>query len=362
MTKKQKGIKLHPQVLKALRETSGYSVEEIAKKLKTSADKVASVEEGQASFTLTQIKKLAEIYKRPLAAFFSDFIPELPKLVDYRINREKRLTPQVYLAQRRAHYLSEKIKELSGKKSQIPSFLEELKADDLAREFKKTLNIELIKHRKADEILAYYKKVLEDTLTILIIEYPLKADDVRAFSISSDISVIVLNEGDKPSVKLFSLFHEICHLLKKTAGICSLEIEQQNQDIESFCNRFAAEFLVPFEDLKTEVEEYGPVDDEVINQLTELYGVSKQVMMIRLLEKGYIEKRLYEEFKRRMEEGVKQRKGFGRRNWDKVFLNRVGNIPLQEIRNAYSKQIITFYEASSILGLKTKYAEKFIAE
>lgn len=361
MTKKQNQIKLQPKVLQALREASGYSVEEIAKRLKTSADKVASAEEREASFTLSQIKKLAKIYKRPIAAFFSSSIPELPKLPDYRLNREKKLTPNVYLAQRRAHYLSEKIKELSGKRSQIPTLSAELKADDLAREFRKTLNIELIKHRKTDEILAYYKKVLEDALTIFIIEYPLKADDVRAFSIYSDLSCVVLNEDDKPSIKLFSLFHEICHLIRKTSGICSIDLEQQNQDEERYCDSFAAEFLVPSEDLKTEVEMQGLVNEEVINQLAELYGVSKQVMMIRLLQKGYIEKRMYEKFKRTMEEVGKQGKKFGHKNWDKVFLNRVGNLPLQEIRNAYNKQIITFYEASSILGLKTKYAEKFIS-
>lgn len=359
MKEKQKEIKLSSGVLKALRETSGYSIEEIAKKLRTTTKRVLSVEEGKSGFTLNQIKNLADIYKRPLVAFFSDSIPELPKLVDYRINREKRLTPQVYFAERKVHYLSKKIKELSEKRSQIPSFSEELNADELAKEFKKHSNIELIKSKKPEEILTYYKKVLEDASTIIIIEYPLKADDVRAFSILSDVSVIVLNEEDKPSIKLFSLFHEVCHLLKKTAGICSLEIEQQKQGIEFYCNRFAAEFLVPLEDLKIEVKKFERIDEEAINQLAEIYGVSKQVMMIRLLWLGYIEKERYDQFKKEIEKGLRQGK-FGRRNWDKVFFNRAGNLPLQEIKRAYNEGKITFYEASSILDLKTKYAEKFI--
>jgi Zn-dependent peptidase ImmA (M78 family)/DNA-binding XRE family transcriptional regulator len=359
MKGKHKEIRLSPEVLKALRGASGYGDEEIAKKLKTSKQKVISVEDDKSAFTLAQIKKLADIYKRPLAAFFSDSIPALPKLVDYRINREKRLTSQVYLAERKAYYLSEKIKELSEKRSQFPSFSEELNADELAKEFRKYLNIGLIKSKKPEEILTYYKKILDDTLTIIIIEYPLKANDVRAFSVFSDVSVIVLNEEDKPSIKLFSLFHEICHLLKKTGGICSLEIEQQNQDIESYCNRFAAEFLVPLDDLKSEVEKFGEIDEEAINKLSEFYGVSKQVMMIRLLWLGYIEKEKYEQFKKEIEEGLKQKK-FGRRNWDKVFSNRVGNLPLKEIKKAYNEGKITFYEASSILDLKTKYSEKFI--
>lgn len=359
MRQKQKEIKLLSDVLKKLRETSGYSIEEIAKKLKISVDKVVSVEQGKASFTLAQVKKLADIYRRPLAAFFSTTIPELPRLVDYRINREKRLTPEVYLAERKAHYLSEKIKELSEKRSEIPSFPEELNAEELAKQFRRYLNIEIKKSQMPEKLLAAYKEVLERILKILIIEYPLKADDVRAFSIYSDISAIVLNEEDKPSIKLFSLFHEICHLLKKTAGICSLEVEQQNQEIESYCNLFAAEFLVPTDDLKGECEKFGQINDEAVNQLTEIYGVSKQVIMIRLLGR-YIDREDYERFKKKIEDGLKEKKP-GRRNWDRIFLNHAGNLAIDEIKKAYNKGKITFYEASSILDLKTKYAEKFIA-
>ena len=87
-------IKVNPDVLKTLREGSGYTVEEIAKKIKTTVTKVQETEKekGIASFTLTQIKKLADIYHRSLASFFTDTIPAMPALTDYRINREKRLT------------------------------------------------------------------------------------------------------------------------------------------------------------------------------------------------------------------------------------------------------------------------------
>ncbi|HOL83635.1 MAG TPA: ImmA/IrrE family metallo-endopeptidase [Caldisericia bacterium] len=353
-------IKLQPGVLRTLREASGYSIEEIAKKLKISEEKMVSLEEGNVGITLAQIKKLANIYKRPLAAFFSDSIPELPKLADYRVNREKKLTPNVYLAERRAYYLSEKIKELTNKRHQIPSFPEELSSEELAKEFKKKLKIELVKSKESDELLAHYKKVLEDAMTIIIIEDLLKADDVRAFSIYSDIPVIVLNETDKSSIKLFSLFHEICHLLKRNVGICSLEIEQQDQDIESYCNSFAAEFLVPLDDLKKEYKNFEQINDDVINQITKIFGVSKQVIMLRLLELRYINRDMYEAFKKNMQEIIAQ-KEFGRRNWNKVFLNRVGILSLNEVKKAYNDGKISFYEASSILGLKVKYAEKFIA-
>lgn len=361
MKKESTTIQIRPLVLKSLRESSGYSIYDIARKLQTTPEKIEEVEAGKSAFTITQIKKLANIYHRPLAAFFTDEPSKLPTIPDHRINREKKLTPEVHLAERRAYYLASKIAELSEKRSKIPTFPEALKADELANKFREYLGISLIKSKEPDKILAHYKEIIEEKLSILIIEYPLKADDVRAFSIFSDISVIVLNEQDEPKIKLFSLFHEICHLLKKTSAICSIEIEQKNKhEIESFCDLFAAEFLVPSYDLKIEVEKSG-TSVEGISKLLETYGVSKQVIMLRLLQLRYIDferyKRFKESFDKRLEE---EKEGFRRKSWNKIFFNRVGNLAIQEVSNAYKRGDITFFESMKILNLKTKYVEKFV--
>ncbi len=352
-------IKINSELLNMLRETSGYSVIEVAKKLKTTTDKIEEVEKGNTSFTLTQIKKLADIYKRPLAAFFTDTLLKMPVLSDFRINRNKKLTPDVHISKRRAYYLSNKLVELTDKKSQIPTFSETLTPNELANQFRKYLNVNMLKSKKAEGILTYYKQILEDKLLISIIELPLKADDVRGFSILSDISCIVLNEQDKPSIKLFSLFHEICHLIKKNSGVCSIAIEQENSDIETFSNKFSAEFLVPLDDLKKGYKKYSQLNDNAISELSKIYGVSKQVIMIRLLWLGYITKEKYNQFKKEGVEKLKK-KMFGRRNWDKVFQNRVGNLVIKEVTNVYRLGKIPYSDVVDILNIKTKYIEKFI--
>jgi Zn-dependent peptidase ImmA (M78 family) len=352
-------IKVNHDVLKTLRESSGYTAEEIAKKIKTSVAKVQDVEKGIASFTLTQIKKLADIYQRSLAAFFSDTLPAMPVLTDFRINREKRLTPQVYIAERRAYYIANKLAELTDKKSQIPDFPEALKPDELARNFREYLKVPLLKSKKPEELLTYYKQVLEENLLISIIELPLKAEDVRGFSVSGDISVVVLNEEDNPSIKLFSLFHEVYHLLKRISGICSIDIEQKDEDIEASCNLFSAEFLVPLDDLKKEYQSFSQLDKSTVSGLSEIYAVSKQVIMLRLLWVGYMPKERYEQFKGEAEKKLKK-KEFGRRNWDKVFQNRVGNLVVKEASSAYRSGKISYSEVMDIISLKAKYTEKFV--
>lgn len=360
--KKSPEIKLNFNVLKALRETSGYTIEEVAKKLNVNVEKVIATEKGISSFSLTQIKKLANIYHRSLAAFFTDTLPAMPDVPDYRINREKRLTPEVYASERRAYYLSKKLSEITGIKSQIPIFNDALKPEELAYQFRKYLGVDLLKSTGPSELLAYYKQILEEKLLILIIELPLKADDVRGFSIFSNVSVIVLNENDAFPVKLFSLFHEVCHLLKRISGICSMEIEQGGENIERECNSFSAEFLVPLDDLETECKKFSSFNKDVITELYKIYGVSKQVLMLRLLRTGFIDKKTYEKFKKEGEEKIIEikEKTFGRKNWEKTFQNRIGNLAIREIRNSYQAGKISYSEVFDIFNMKTKYIEKFI--
>lgn len=362
MSKLNIKVNILPSILKAIRESSGYSIEEVAKKLKSTPVRIKSVEGGEAVLSIRQVKQLADIYHRPLAAFFGEVAPApLFKLTDYRINRDKKITPQVYLAERRASYLSSKLAELSDKISQIPSFISSLNPAELANEFRKHLKVDLVKDRNPKKVLSYYKKVLEDNLLISVIEYPFKADDVRAFCIPSDIAIIVLNESDDARIKLFSLFHEICHLLKKTSGLCSMDLEAKWEDMrmESECNTFAAEFLVPKADLKPEVDNLPMKDWECVSSLSNIYGVSKQVIMLRLLLLGYIGQNEYEDLKKNWNAEY-LKKGFGKRDWDRVFFNRVGNLAVQQVSNAYKKGDISYSEVKDILNVRTKYIEKFV--
>jgi Zn-dependent peptidase ImmA (M78 family) len=357
-------INLKSEIIKGLIETSGFDKEEISKKSRIS---LKSLDEGK--LTIPQLKRLAKVLKRPIAAFFSDEIPELPKIQDYRLNREKRINPKIFEAQREIIYLIKKLKEMGIEKSVIPTFKSTVSPFQLAKEFRDYLGIEGIKNQKPNVVLSKYKEIIEDKLKFIIVEYPLKSketDDVRGFSsIYSEIASIVLNENDHPSVKLFSLFHEVCHLLRKNSGICSLEYEvEEKYKEESFCNKFAAEFLVPSDDIKKELQNY-PIPEETfletVKVLSKIFAVSKQVILLRLLYLKHLSIEKYYSLKAKLEEKeIKQQ--FGKRNWEEVFKNRVGNLTIKEVKKRLQENKLSFYEALNILNIKTKYAEKFLYE
>ena len=260
------------------------------------------------------------------------------------------------MAIRKAKYFANMIHEISGRETIIPRISKVKSPRELAMWLRSFLEVDIPKGRPS-QILSYYKRIIEKRMNILVIEYPMKTEDVRAFSIKDKLSIVVLNENDKPSIKLFSLFHEIAHVLRKEEGICSIVPEQENRDIERFCDSFAAEFLVPYGEFVKDVERFG-TDYGAIKEMQKKYGVTVQVLMLRLLNLGYITKQAYDDFRKRFDKEKKT--GGGGKNWETVFRNRVGNIAIEEVSKAFRKGEISFHEAMRILDLKAKYAERFI--
>ena len=108
-----------PVILKLLRESSGYSIKEIAKKLHISPKTVTAVEQGKEHFTLGQLKRLAEIYKRPLAVFWSnpDYFHPLPP---YRRMTRKEIIRE---AHKLALEIDKMVEELSDISLRLCDFL-----------------------------------------------------------------------------------------------------------------------------------------------------------------------------------------------------------------------------------------------
>jgi Zn-dependent peptidase ImmA (M78 family) len=67
--------------------------------------------------------------------------------------------------------------------------------------------------------------------------------------------IIVLNGSDFVNSRIFSLFHELVHLMLGESAICDLEEDNKK---EVFCNAVAGEFLVPSQDL-LQKEEFEPL-------------------------------------------------------------------------------------------------------
>lgn len=114
----------------------------------------------------------------------------------------------------------------------------------------------------------------------------------RGFSLSErPFPLVALNGKDYPRGKVFTLFHELAHVALGEAGLCDLHDDAERAIlIEPFCNRVAAEALVPSEYLVEEplVRQHDEEEweDWRILELAMSYGVSQEVILRRLLTLG----------------------------------------------------------------------------
>ena len=99
--------------------------------------------------------------------------------------------------------------------------------------------------------------------------------------------VVGLNSQDSLGGRIFTMLHELCHIVIRNGGVCDLG----DDGTEVFCNRVAGAALIPAEHLLREPVVTRTADkegwaDAAIQVLATRYGVSREVALRRLLLLG----------------------------------------------------------------------------
>lgn len=328
MSKRSIKIQVEPAILKYARFCSGYSVVEASKKLGIKEDVLTQYEDQKTEITIPRLEKMANVYKIPLAYFFLQHIPKdvvLPK--DFRIiyaSEEKNFSPPVMLAIRRARYVQSTIQELSEKKIEykISSINIKDDVDDAASAFRSLLGVSVdvqSKWRDPSISLRHWKEAIE-RLQIYVLQQSLPENRVSAFCLGDQAPyVIVLNSSEHENRRIFSMFHEIGHILLHNSGVCTPDNLSRNSyqyiQIEKYCNQFAASFLVPKDEFLSNhdvrVISKMPIaqwSDNVIQSIGAHFGVSQEVIYRRFMTLGTIGERNYEQKRTELIRGYEEYK------------------------------------------------------
>jgi len=310
-------IPVNPEVLCWARETAGFKIDDVVVKLKRkriTSETIASWEKGAASPTYVQLERLAyEIYKRPLAIFFFPEPPEeeTPKESFRTLPQEEIdvLEPRLLYLVRQAKVMQENLRELfdgiNPAKKQVCSDVTIHKSDtisDVAKAVREYLGVWLNKQYAIttnDKALKYWRDVLE-THGIFVFKDAFKDAECSGFCLYDDVfPVIYLNNSQAKIRQIFTLFHELAHLLFRTGGIdlrrdaFIQRMRGPNKRVEVFCNKFAGEFLVPTKDIKPLIRNQT-MDDNLITRLARKYSVSREVIIRKCLDLNHITKAFYE--------------------------------------------------------------------
>lgn len=106
----------------------------------------------------------------------------------------------------------------------------------------------LVQHIESAGILVFINGVVGNSTN-----RSLDPDEFRGFVLCDTICpLIFVNGADAKAAQMFTLVHELAHIWIGEDAIVNLPMLQPGtQDIEKFCNRVAAEFLVPEQKLRS---------------------------------------------------------------------------------------------------------------
>ena len=297
---------INPDILKWARESCRYTVEAIATVMKKDASTVNDWESGERAPTYVQLEKLADTYKRPIAIFFFPEPPEEENIGEnptLRSSDNDQLDPRIHILLRQAYARQISLMELNlganPSEKKIFRDLQPRVTDSptvLAQQTRVYLNININKQTKwssASEALNNWRDGIEEN-GIFVFKDAFKDDSVDGFCLVHDeFPVIYLNNSRHSVRQIFSLFHELGHLLLGENGI-TRRTNPISGTIEAFCNQFAAECLVPSDDLETQLN-FSVYDDNRIEALATRYKVSRPVILLKLVNRGIFTQEYYNE-------------------------------------------------------------------
>lgn len=376
-------IPVNPDIMRWARETAGYSIEDVVDKIKrkhVTAKVVQDWENGNASPSYSQLEKLAyKIFKRPLALFFFPEPPEeeTPKqsfrtLPGQEIDRMK---PAMLHLIREAMALRENLKELydNTNPAKHKIFIDlEIKSSDsvssVAKKVRKYLGSSLNEQyalQSDEDALKYWRNLLEEH-GIFIFKDAFKDDEISGFCLYDNVyPIIYINNSQAKTRQIFTLFHELAHILFKTGGVDSKHddfvqgMSGSNKQIEVFCNKFAGEFLVPSEDVQQYLHNKS-IDDNLLSSLAKKYSVSREVILRKCLDLDYVSQAFYESRVREWNtESPGNKKSSSGGDYYRTQKAYLGDRYIETSFSKYYQGVISKSQLSDYLGIKEDKVLKF---
>ena len=370
-------IPVNPDMLRWARETGGFDINDVVVKLKrkrVTAETIVSWEVGEASPTYIQLERLAyEIYKRPLALFFFPEPPEeeTPKESFRTLPQEEvdLLEPRLLYLVRQARVMQENLRELFDEvnpaKKQLCSEITIRSSDtvsDVAKAAREYLGVGLNKQYSLttnDKAFKFWRDVLEKH-GVFVFKDAFKDEECSGFCLYDKVfPIIYINNSQATIRNIFTLFHELAHLLFRTGGIdlrhgYVRKLKGDNKRIEVFCNKFAGEFLVPTGDIRSQIRNQD-IDDNLLTRLAKKYSVSREVILRKCLDLNKITNTFYEAKVKEWNEDRLTRGSSG--SGGNYYYNKGAYLGARYIETAFGKYYqkkIAIDQLANYLGVKTK--------
>ncbi|MBN1863546.1 MAG: ImmA/IrrE family metallo-endopeptidase [Victivallales bacterium] len=181
----------------------------------------------------------------------------------------------------------------------------------------------------------------------------LDVDEFRGFALSDEFAPLVfVNGADAKSAQMFTLIHELAHIWLGESALTDTGLTSQpTQQIESWCDQAAAEFLVPAEELRACWRDIRH-DESPFETIARRFKVSPIVAGRRAMDLRLVSReaffRFYEEH---IAQERKQRSDSGGGDFYSNQNTRIGELFATQVILAAKGGRVSFKEAYDLTGL-----------
>jgi Zn-dependent peptidase ImmA (M78 family) len=304
----------------------------------------AAWERGDAKPTLKQIERFAKIARTPVGFLFLPAPPvESVPIPDFRAPDNEcleRPSPElldaVYLCQQRQEWYRDFARS-TGESSlsfvgsvRLPGSIEET-----AAQIRRALQFDVEARRQMPTWTEALRRFIEqaDALGILVMcsgvvlnnnRRKLDPGEFRGFALSDDLAPLVfINGADTKAAQMFTLAHELAHIWLGQSALSDAGVASTpSQEVELWCNRVAAELLVPLDLIRKEHRRTAELRPEM-DRLARHFKVSTLVVLRRIHDAGGLSR---EQFWHAYEEEVKRLKSIPRKSGGDFYLTQAARV------------------------------------
>jgi Zn-dependent peptidase ImmA (M78 family) len=372
-----------PAVLVWARRTAGMSLELAAQKAAIKVEQLSEWEAGDSRPSIPQLRKLATLYRRPLAAFY---LPEAPMrfqvMHDFRrlssADTSYENSPKLAYEIRRAFDRREWALELlQGLDESPPQFTTTAQLGENVEQVATRLRsaIAVTVERQATWRFDYdafknWRTLVEQAGILTLQATGIQLNEARGFSISMNpLPVVVVNIKDAPRGRIFTLLHEVAHVMLSDGGICDMH----DADEEAFCNQVAGAALFPREALLGSNTVRGHKKGEPawtdyeLQELSRQFGGSREAALVRLLSLRLTTQAFYDRMKKEFlkiykeqQEKRQEKEGFAPPHV--IAISSAGPLFTSLVVENFNKEKITASDVSDYLQIRVKHLKDLQGE
>ncbi len=378
-------IQVTPAVLRWAREQAGFSVDDLLPSFKKLDQWEA--DDPESFPTYPQLEQLADKFKVPVAVFFFPEPPDLPPIGNsFRTLPEamfERIPPRIISMLRKAKAMQLNLAELNDGVNPADrlvtrdlTFRPNVPIAAMARRVREYLGVSIAQQSSwaSDEIaLKNWRQVLLG-VGLFVFKDAFRFKGYSGFCLYDDeFPIIYVNNSTSKTRQIFTLFHELAHLVFRTSGIDALDHRYRLEDfellpasarrIERICNQFAAQFLVPEDVFEATFSGLEPTE-ETAEALAKRFRVSRAVIFLRFLERDLIGDDTYDAAVKKWAGQTKGSDGGDFYNSQISYLgsryiglalrqyyqNRINEVQLADYLNITPKNLSTFEERFAASG------------